>query len=424
MMRKKILIRFGDLMLKGKNIKTFIKRITNHIENKLRHLNIEFVKNHDRLYMIYKTDQEAEVIEILKKIAGIASFSVVAETTLDIEDIIEAAVTLIEEQIPLDQPQTFKIETKRANKNFPMTSQEATLYFATRILKRAQRPLTVDVHHPKETLTIEIRNEATYLFLKKIKGMGGFPAYSGDGGMVMISGGIDSPVAAYLAIKQGVKTQLIHFESTPLTPLESTQKVIDLAKKISLYTPNDEIMLHIVPFLNIHQAILNMVPKAYSITVMRRMMYKISEQFAIKSGCHALINGESIGQVASQTLQSLRAVEVVTKLPVIRPVITTNKDEIVKIAKQIKTFDISIRPFEDCCSIYVPTHPATKPRDYIAERYEALFPVDELIKEAIDGIISMMITPQTQLTLAEHGFNVKDAVESFNKDKDDVNDRI
>lgn len=422
MMKKKILIRFGDLMLKGKNIKTFINKITKHIENKIQHLDTELIKNHDRLYLVYDDQDEAQVIEILKKIAGIASFSVVYEATLDIDDIVDVSVSLILDQLSENRPQTFKIKTKRANKNFPMTSHEATLHLSSLILKKAMRPLTVDVHHPEDTLTIEIRNEATYVYLKKIKGMGGYPASSGDGGMVMISGGIDSPVAAYLAMKQGVNIQLIHFESTPLTPLESTQKVIDLAKVLSAYTPHNEITLHLVPFLEIHQAILSYVPSAYAVTIMRRMMYRIADRFAIRNNCHALINGESIGQVASQTLQSLRAVEGVTKLPILRPVVTTNKDDIVQMAKMIQTFDISIRPFEDCCSIYVPDHPATKPRDYIAERYENLFPAEALMEAATNAIVTETISSTSDLILAHYGFQVKEALALYHKEKGHIHD--
>ncbi|MFU8793005.1 MAG: tRNA uracil 4-sulfurtransferase ThiI [Acholeplasmataceae bacterium] len=421
-MKKKILIRFGDLMLKGKNIKTFINKITKHIENKIAHLDTELIKNHDRLYLLYKVEDEDLVIKLLKKIAGIASFSVVYEATLEIDNIVDVAVSLIQDQMPENRPQTFKIETKRANKNFPMTSQEATIHLAALILKKANRPLSVDVHHPEDILTIEIRNEATYIYLKKIKGMGGYPASSGDGGMVMISGGIDSPVAAYLAIKQGINVQLIHFESTPLTPLESTQKVIDLAKVLSTYMPHNNITLHLVPFLDIHQAILAHVPSAYAVTIMRRMMYQIAEKHAIRNHCHALINGESVGQVASQTLQSLRAVEVVTKLPVLRPVVTTNKDEIVNIAKMIETFDISIRPFEDCCSIYVPEHPATKPRDYIAERYEQLFPAAQLIEETMKHIITETISSTSDLILANYAFEVKEALDLYHKEKGHMHD--
>jgi tRNA uracil 4-sulfurtransferase len=420
MMTKKILIRFGDLMLKGKNIKTFTRKIIEHVDHKLKIYNVQLIKQHDRLYISYDANDELEIIKKLKEVAGIASFSVVYEATLEIDDIVDKAVWLIQDQFDINESKRFKIDTKRANKRFPLTSQEATKVFAPLILNKADRPLVVDVKNPEETLSIEIRNEATYLFLRKIKGMGGFPAFSGDKAIVMISGGIDSPVSAYLALKQGVKVELMHFESSPLTPLESAQKVVDLAKKISVFTPKDIIKLHMVPFTEIHKKILEMVPEAYSITVMRRMMYKIAERYALIHDCHALINGESIGQVASQTLQSMRAIESVTRLPILRPLITTNKADIVKIAKEIDTFNISIKPFNDCCSIYVPQRPATKPRDYIVARYESLFDEKGLSDAALENIITLDITPETTLTLADYGFMVDEALRAHEIEKSEV----
>jgi len=196
--------------------------------------------------------------------------------------------------------------------------------------------------------------------------------------------------------------------------------VIDLAKKISRFTPKDQIQLHMVPFSDIHKKIIEMVPEAYGITVMRRFMYKIAERYALKNDCHAIINGESIGQVASQTLQSMRAIESVTRLPILRPLITTNKSDIVEIAKQIDTFNISIKPFNDCCSIYVPARPATKPRDYIVSRYEQLFDEQGLIDQALDNIITLTITPETNMTLANYGFIVDQAVHAYEIEKSEI----
>jgi tRNA uracil 4-sulfurtransferase len=418
MMTKKILIRFGDLMLKGKNIKTFKKRIFEHISFKLKQFDIDYFMEHDRLYIVYFEKDEAQITSKLSRIQGIASYSIVYESSLDMDDIVVQSVRLIQDEISDEKPIRFKIETKRANKHFPLTSTQTTQTLAPRIIALAKRPLVIDVHHPEEILTIEIRNEATYMFLKKHQGIGGFPVHSGDHALMMISGGIDSPVAAYLALRQGVQIDLIHFESTPMTSLESAQKVIDLAKVIAEYTRFETIVCHMIPLIDIHKGIMEMVPKAYHITVMRRMMYKISEKIAIKGGMHGLINGESLGQVASQTLQSLRAVEVVTKLPIIRPLVTCNKNEIVQIAKMIKTYDISIRPFEDCCSIYVPSHPATKPRDYIAERYEGLLDFDALIEIAIQNVNTIFITPKSDLVLTNHGFTVTDAYHNYLNSKE------
>ena len=208
--------------------------------------------------------------------------------------------------------------------------------------------------NPTETLTIEIREDGTYLFLKTIKGLGGYPVGTGGKGLVMLSGGIDSPVAAFLALKQGVEIELLHFESSPLTPLESVDKVIKIASKIARYMPKGQIKMHICHFANLHHMLLENVPDPYIITIMRRKMYDIAEKYAKNNDILVLINGESIGQVASQTLESLSVVEAVTRMPIIRPLATYDKNDIIKIAHQIDTYETSIIPFEDCCTVYVP----------------------------------------------------------------------
>src|SRR5690606_4190294 len=210
------------------------------------------------------------------------------------------------------------------DKNFPLTSQQISSQIAGKILPHI-KGLTVDVHHPSQVLNIEVRRNETFVYIGQIKGMGGFPVGLGGKGLVMLSGGIDSPVAAYLMMKKGIEVELFHFESTPLTPLESVQKVIDISKKLSKYMPNDKIKLHLVPFTKIHEDILKFVEDSYIITIMRRIFYRMGERFAIKNKLDALINGESIGQVASQTLGSLKVVESVTTLPILRPLITYDK---------------------------------------------------------------------------------------------------
>jgi tRNA uracil 4-sulfurtransferase len=319
---------------------------------------------------------------------------------------------------------SIKIETKRADKNFPMTSQEITQTVAGRILKAAQRKFIVDVKHPDETLFIELRKDAAYIYLKSIKGMGGFPFGVAGKGLLMMSGGIDSPVAGYLAMKQGVEVELFHFESTPLTPLESVQKVIDLAKKMSVFTPTGSIKLHLVPFTKTHEEILAQVTDPYIITIMRRMMYRLAETYANRNKIICLINGESIGQVASQTLQGMKAVEAVTVTPILRPVITYDKQEIINIAKEIDTFDVSIRPFNDCCSIYVPKNPATKPRDSYAVKYERYVNYEQLLEEALQNIKTLTVTSDLSLDISQLGFTVEEAMKTYYREKSDEVDHI
>ncbi len=419
-LKRKILIRFGDLMLKGKNINFFIKRVRAHVQNKLKDLEVSFKFEHDRIYVDYLLEDEKEVVKRLKQVPGIFSFSIVYLASHDIDDIVRVSIDLLNQEI--DKPyKTFKVETKRTDKSFPLTSLEISRKIAPMILSQVDKKLIVDVRHPEEVLNVELRKDQTYIYVSSIKGMGGFPYGTGGKGLMMMSGGIDSPVASYLAMKQGIELELIHFESTPLTPLESTQKVIDLAKMLTNFTQDGQIKLHIIPFGDIHQEILKNVFDPYIITVMRRMMYRIAEKYARKNKILALLNGESVGQVASQTLNSMGVVEAVTKMPILRPLITYDKQEIVDISKTIETYDISIKPFNDCCSIYVPRNPVTKPMEVYAKKYENTFDYESLIEEAISGVMTLDINQHTEIDLTLHGFSVKEAYQNYMKTKGDSN---
>ena len=419
-LKRKILIRFGDLMLKGKNINFFIKRVRVHVKAKLNDLEVSFKFEHDRIYVDYLLEDEKEVVKRLKQIPGIFSFSIVYLASQDIDDIVRVSIDLLNQEI--DKPyKTFKVETKRTDKSYPLTSLEISRKIAPMILSQVDKKLIVDVRHPEEVLNVELRKDQTYIYVSSIKGMGGFPYGTGGKGLMMMSGGIDSPVASYLAMKQGIEIELIHFESTPLTPLESTQKVVDLARVLTHYTQDGHIKLHIIPFGEIHQEILKNVFDPYIITVMRRMMYRIAEKYARKNKILALLNGESVGQVASQTLNSMGVVEAVTKMPILRPLITYDKQEIVDISKTIETYDISIKPFNDCCSIYVPRNPVTKPMEVYAKKYENTFDYESSIEKAILSIMTFDIDKDTDLDLTIHGFSVKEAYQNYIKIKGDSN---
>jgi len=414
MYKKMILIRFGDLMLKGKNQNTFINAIKRLIKDKLSDLNVTIINTYNRVYLELNDVNPDLVVNRLMLVSGLHSFSFVYKTTLDLEDIKSTAIKLIEDE--LSDFNHFKIETKRAYKQFPHTSLEFSKLIAPAILKHFDGKIKVDVKNPTETLTIEIREDGTYLFLKTIKGLGGYPVGTGGKGLVMLSGGIDSPVAAFLALKQGVEVELLHFESTPLTPLESVDKVLKIAQKLARYMPKNKIKMHICHFTPLHHLLLENVPDPYLITIMRRRMYHIAQQFARFQNILVLINGESIGQVASQTLESLNVVEEVTKIPIIRPVVTYDKNDIIKIAKQIDTYETSIIPFEDCCTVYVPKKPVTKPKLNVCENIEKGFRYQVIQEEAIHRITTFTVHADKEIKLANYGFDFEEGFKEWKHD--------
>jgi thiamine biosynthesis protein ThiI len=323
------------------------------------------------------------------------------------KEIKEVAVNLINEQIKGDVK--FKVESKRSDKTFPLTSLEISKEISSYVLKQCQN-LHVDVHNPEETLYIELRNKDTYLYLKDIKGMGGFPVGVAGKGLLMLSGGIDSPVAGYLAMKQGVEIECVHFESTPLTSIESAQKVIDLVKKMAKYAPKNRIKVHFVPFKELHMALLDNVPESYNITIMRRMMYRITSKLCDKFNALCIVNGESVGQVASQTLGSMNTINSVTNVPVIRPVVTYDKNEIIKISRMIDTYDISIKPFEDCCTVYVPKSPATAPTIEKSVLFEKSFDYESLVDLAVENVKTVTIDVNSDLDLSFLGLEVRNVL--------------
>jgi len=403
-----VMIRYGDLTLKGKNQNIFRRTLNDQLRFKLSKLDVEIEFQHDLIYVKLKDTNAQDVIDVLKTVAGISSYSKVIKTEYDFEKITENAVEIIKAETQ-GRVTTFKVETKRADKNIPLTSQEITIQLSRKILSRVDN-LKVDVHHPEMTFYIEIRKDATYLYVDRIPAIGGFPVSIGGKVMVLLSGGIDSPVSAFLSMKKGLQVECIHFESTPLTSIESAQKVIDLTEKLGKYSPNYKIKLHMVPFRNLHEQLMIHVNESYIITVMRRMMYRISTELAKKNNCIALVSGDSIGQVASQTLESMNAIQVVTDYLILRPLATYDKMEIVKIAKDIDTLDISIRPFSDCCTVYVPKNPIIKPKIEIAERNESKFDFNAYIEEALENTKSIIIDAEKHLDIQSKGLTVSECL--------------
>ena len=377
-MKKIITIKYGELTTKKDNINFFMTTLKDNIKNCLVDYETEIKYDKGRMFIYANEDNLDVVIEKIKKTFGIHEINIGYEIDDNsIENIKKSLIELIKDR----DITSFKIVTKRSDKKYPINSMEISRQMGGIVLKNKEKA-KVDVHNPKMIINIEVRlNNKVYIYFDKIKGIGGYPVGVAGKGLLMLSGGIDSPVAGYLALKRGVRIEAIYFESPPHTSDAAKNKVISLAKKLSEYS--GYVKLHAINFTDIQEAILKNCPHEYLVTIMRRMMYRISERIAKKNNCKVLINGESIGQVASQTLTSMAAINCVTKLPVIRPVACLDKLDIIEIAKNIDTYETSILPFEDCCTIFVPDHPVINPTEESASEYEKSFDFENLISDAV-----------------------------------------
>ena len=374
-MDKIILIKYGELTTKKANRNLFINILCDNVKAALKNHHVNIIKNRVRMF-IETDDNINEIVDILKDIFGIHSIVVAYKVNTN-TDIIKEKVLEVVKEIDFN---TFKVDTRRTDKNFNIPSMEFNNIIGGLILKNIPNK-KVDVHNPDYTLKIEIRHDYTYIYSKEINGAGGYPVSVAGKGLLMLSGGIDSPVAGYMAMKRGVKLECIYFESPPHTSIQAKNKVKTLVNKLNRYQPS--IKLHVINFTNIQEAIYKNIDPTYMITIMRRMMYRISERIMYQNNCHILINGESIGQVASQTLTSMQVINNVSNVPVIRPVSCLDKLEIIEIAKKIDTYETSILPYEDCCTIFLPKHPVINPELSKAIEYENSFDYETLIQEAV-----------------------------------------
>lgn len=375
-MEKIILIKYGELTTKKANRNLFINRIYENMKLLLKDYDINIVKNRVRMFITVNDNREEEVINIVKNIFGIHSIVLAYKVNTNIEEIKENIIK-IASTVKFN---TFKVETDRADKSFPISSMDFSKEIGALILKNIPDK-KVDVHNPEYLLKIEIRSDYTYIYSKEIKALGGYPVGIAGKGLLMLSGGIDSPVAGYLALKRGIKLECLYFESPPHTSIAAKNKVKTLITKLNKYQPS--IKLHVINFTEIQEAIYKNIDPTYMITIMRRMMYRISEKVLKERECLVLINGESVGQVASQTLTSMQVINNVTNLPVIRPVACLDKLEIIDLAKKIDTYETSILPYEDCCTIFLPKHPVINPTLSKSIEYEKKFNYEELINEAV-----------------------------------------
>ena len=385
---KIILIKYGELTTKKDNRKLFINILYNNIKKELEDYDVKIIKNRVRMF-IETDDNIDEIVNILKNIFGI--HSIVIATRVNTNTIeIEKEVLNIAKNTNFN---TFKVETDRADKSFPISSMDFSRKIGALILKNINN-IKVDVHNPEYLLKIEIREDYTYIYHKEVKGAGGYPVGVAGKGLLMLSGGIDSPVAGYLAMKRGIKVECIYFESPPHTSIMAKNKVKKLVEHLTKY--NSSITLHVIKFTDIQEAIYKNIDPTYMITIMRRMMYRISEKVMEKNSLLCLINGESVGQVASQTLTSMRVINSVTNVPVIRPVACLDKLEIIDISKKIGTYETSILPYEDCCTIFLPKHPVINPNMNKAIEYEKSFDYESLIEEAINNEEIIMINSKKE----------------------------
>lgn len=361
-----IIVRFGELTTKGKNRKTFTRKLLKNTKEILKPFDkLTYELTYDHIFILLNGEDPQAVAEKLKTVFGIHSFSLCYKVEHDLEAVKEVAAQIINQ----DAGKTFKIETKRNDKSFPMTSIEMNKAIAGYVFHHTDKDLKVDVHHPEILVKVEFRKDYAYVMDNVVMGAGGYPVGIGGKALLMLSGGIDSPVAAYLTMKRGVDLEMIHYASPPYTNDLAREKVLDLVNVLRHYT-HGKMTVHIIPFTKLQLSVYDHCDESYAMTVMRRMMYRIAEGLAQEIGAKAIVNGESIGQVASQTLDSMNTINAVITTPVIRPVACLDKLEIIKIAERIGTYDISIRPFEDCCTIFTPHNPATKPKIYRCEEYE------------------------------------------------------
>ena len=383
-MKRVILIKYGELSTKKGNRNFFINTLYNHVKTKLKDYPVEISKDRARMTILFD-DKDLEIIKsIIDKIFGIHAYHiayVVESNDQDIQkNLLEIASSF--------SFSTFKIETKRSDKKFPIHSQEYNHILGGLLLKNIPS-IKVDVHNPEAWFKVEIREEATYIYTNTYMGSGGYPVGTQPLGMLMLSGGIDSPVAGYLTMKRGVPIDAVYFEAIPHTSLDARHKVIKLCEKISSYT--NHINLHIVNFTPIQEEIYKNCREDYVITIMRRMMYRIMERLVHKYDASIIVNGESIGQVASQTLTSMKVINSVTNIPVIRPLACYDKLEIIDIARKIDTFETSILPYEDCCTMFVPKHPVINPREDVCLYEEEKFEYDALIDRAVEELHTIQV---------------------------------
>ena len=387
-MKTRILIRYGELSTKGRNKKMFTQKLASNIKKALVDFpQVKVIPDYDFMYLDLHEAPEEVVIEKVKPIFGIQSISPVYIIEKNMEVAKKVVLDLLSQENL--EGKTFKIMTKRSDHTFEMDTNQINLFLGDAVLETYPE-IKVQLKQPDITVRIDVRREHLMVSLKTIQGAGGLPVGTSGRVMLMLSGGIDSPVAGYLAMKRGMEIQCVHFASPPYTSPQALEKTKLLAAKIARF--GGSIQFLTVPFSRIQEEIKKSVPEAYLMTIMRRFMLRITDQLRENACALAIANGESVGQVASQTLDSMVAINDVTNTPIIRPVATMDKLDIIKVAEEIDTFELSIQPFEDCCTVFAPPSPKTKPKLEKARQYEQRLDVEGLIKEAVEQTVIEEIT--------------------------------
>ncbi len=383
-MEKVIILRYAEIHLKGKNRGYFERALSNNLEKSLKGLRHELHRLSGRwLIAAFDESKAEEICERIKKVFGVHSYSVGLLTDSSERSLFEAVLAVAPEE------GTFKVETHRADKKYPLTSPEVSARLGGRLLNVRPR-LKVDVHTPDSIVYVDIReNSSALVFCKFERGAGGMPVTTSGKGLLLISGGIDSPVAAHMMAKRGLSVQLLHFHSYPYTNEGAKEKVVKLAKILSPYTQTDR--LTTVKVTHIQEEIHKKCAAELNVTLLRRFMFRIAERVALLNGAKCLVTGESLGQVASQTLEGITSSNSVVKLPVLRPLIGFDKEEIIDRAKAIGTYETSILPYEDCCTVFLPEFPATRPKISFIEEEEAKLDVEALVEEALNSAETVLL---------------------------------
>lgn len=387
------IVRCGEVALKGMNKPYFERVLLERVRGVLNSYDDTESRWNDGL-MIVKVPKDIEREEIIRKISkvfGVASVSPAVEAPKDIEAIGEATASFMMDLIQKEDIKTFKAKGKRADKTFPIQSPEIGRIVGAKVLK-ACKVLSVDVHHPDCELYVDVRRECTYIFRDKIKGFGGLPLGTNGRGLVLMSGGIDSPVAAFMMAKRGMRIEAVHFHSYPYTSPRAQQKVEDLCAALAGYMGT--IRMYVINLLPIQEEIVKNCPEDETTLLVRRFMMRIAEGIAVRNKDMMLITGEDLGQVASQTAEALVVTDSVVKMPVMRPLIAMDKVDIMDKAKEIGTYDISIQPYEDCCTVFLPKHPVTKPKLSKIEQSESVLDVESLVEDAVASAEVIDITPR------------------------------
>jgi thiamine biosynthesis protein ThiI len=386
-----LLLRFGEFILKGKNRARFEKTVLRHVKEMIKpYPKVILTKEFGRIYVELNGEPATPLVEALKNVFGIASVSPVKVAKSELEDIVAVGRHFLEIIAPAPGT-TFKVNARRVWKDFPYGSMEMNKLVSTPLLQ-GYSGLTVDVKSPQLELKVEIRQGHTYIFCENIAGVGGFPLGTNGKAMLLLSGGIDSPVAGWSSMRRGLEVECVHFYSYPYTSELARQKVVDLTRVLSRYA--GVIKLHLVPFTEVQTSFTGIGQENLIITLMRRAMLRITTQLAEREGALAIVTGESLGQVASQTLSSMNVIGRATQLPLLRPLVMMDKSDIVELSKNIGTYDLSILPYEDCCTLFVPKSPATNPNLRIVDKIEATLPgYAALLEAAIGATETVLITP-------------------------------